>query len=309
MHVLNRLAEPHRAGPLTNRSLFDLLRIVRERLGGEARPGFDARREHAVGVEQFAQSVERGGKPRGVVRTIKLQLSDNRTGGGQGLHHRLNKLRFRAQDHLVRTIVHRHEHLFAVRFHYRIHLVAGHAADGDQDAARNVGAADQFFHPEKSIANKRAAMGVVAKPHDARRVERDKLSAAVPDHRVGLDVQPGKQRSEAEVGRRHRLHRGLHFKQGGVLFLRGSADREHPRAGPVPATRVEAGMVHQIKCGAHFGKIHREIGQHVEVLRAFAGENKRGASLGTDAILVIKHAALGLDAGAVRLGKFFAGEQ
>ena len=178
---------------------------------------------------------------------------------------------------LMRAVVHRHVQV-AAGFARDLERALAAGAEREQCRARDVVARRRFgigvVEPFAEGAQALVGVEVEHAPGDRGGV----LAGAVADHGVRLAEQTAEQGMHRRVRGEHgldgdvELHQPLPGQQ--AIFLGGVRPREGPVAQEV-ATRV-AGVeaVDAVEDRPHGGEVQAEVGQHVRVLGAFAGEDE-----------------------------------
>ena len=273
---LDRLAEANRLRPVLDEQLADRGRLLGVAPGGGARPQRRAGGAHGQLGEDRAQVLGERGEQRRVHGAVVGEL----------LAHQplLDRDRFRAcgsgglaDEHgLVRAVVHR-----------EVELAAGLLADAAR--ARGVGADRQQHRCGNLVALGGGGVGRVQtvregpEPLVGLDVERagghrgGVLAGAVAEHRVAARHEPADHLVDSGVGGQHRLDGDvqLHQPRLGALAL-GVGERrsrEHPVAEQVPARVLGVDAVDAVEHGARLLELQAQVGQHVLVLGALAGEH------------------------------------
>ena len=282
---LDRLAEAHRARPVLDEQLADLLRVLGVARRGRARPERAGGRAHRELGEDPAQVLGEGREERRVHRAVvREDLADQplprgdpaRPRGGRGLAH---------EDGLVRAVVHRQVQLAAGLVRDRPHLL-GARADRQQHGARHVVTRRRVGVGAVQAAAERAQPLVGLEVERAAEHRRGVLPRAVAHHRVDARQQPAHDRVERGAGREDRLDGDVELHQlrpvALALVVGEGGPREHPVAEHVAAGVAVVEPVDPVEDGARLVEVQAEVGEHPGVLRALAGEDDHDLALGAE---------------------------
>ncbi len=292
MHLADGFAEADRLRPLARGQRAHLFRIVREQV------------DRGAGVQRHVRPfqpdvlvvlLERDadvGERRRVVAAVERQRHADRAERGQAFLHLRDVGDAAVQHDLVAAVVHRHLHVAALLREVAVDLLRRQRADGKQRADRDLARLQQLVVDRVVLAD---AVGQFLRR--ARRVgaaggQRRGFAGTVAEHDVGLDAERGQQLVHGHAADEHRFGTDVHrmqpvFELGaarGVDFAAG----EHDVGARLPGGQaVQAAP--EIQPVLHLVEAQRELGEHVRVLRAFAGEQERELAL--DAAIAVEHAA------------------
>ncbi len=304
VHRLYRLPKTNRARPLFDRLAPNGRRLRRVRPARGAGVQRALGRTDLEGLEELFQLLAEGLEQGRVVGPAEGQRRTDRTFPLEHVSSLPDRFIRSEDDHLMRAVVHRQMKPPVAALDQRAHERGIRSADRQQNAFLDVSpGGDPLIQLIQGDHVANQALSGLDRT-GAPRHEGGIFSRAVADDRIGFDMERLQEAVQGLVGCKNRLRPIIHLPESVLGFRIRAGRRENDLAGK-PLSLPGKRPVEEIEPRPHFGKVYAKIVQHVRVLRALAGKEKRKRSLPVERLLEEIDTLRILNARAAGIGEAF----